>query len=420
MDRLVVSMSIGTASSKRIVQLDVLRGVAVLLVMAHHIVLQPDESGIFGPLENVMIRFGWSGVDLFFVLSGFLVGGLLLGELRSYQKLDVRRFIIRRGFKIWPSYFAYLAVVLLILLVQEHGNAHRALGHILPNFFHVQNYLGTARPHTWSLAVEEHFYVFLPLLMLLLLYRKKAPADAMAWLPVIGLALIVACTTMRYIVNADRPYDLATHYNPTHLRMDSLFFGVIIAYLYHFKGEFLAKIAAWRYSLLLGGIALVTPMTIVDIRDGWFVSVLGFTFLYVGYGLILIAVVYSTLNVGLLGKVIGSRLGKVIAFIGFFSYPIYLWHIELGRLPLQAFANRGLFMTLGPSWRWIVFSTMYLILAVGAGVVLGLLVERPALALRDMLFPARTAALDKTDLPLESNNLSPAITQEPGLIEAAQ
>lgn len=411
-------MSIGVATNKRMPQLDILRGVAVLLVIGHHIVLPPDESGIFGPFENMMVRFGWSGVDLFFVLSGFLVGGLLLKELRSYQRLDVRRFIIRRGFKIWPSYFVYLAVVLLILLVQEHGNAHRAFGHILPNFFHVQNYLGTARPHTWSLAVEEHFYVFLPLLMLLLLYRKTSPAGAIALLPVIGFALIVTCTTMRYLVNANRPYDPATHYNPTHLRMDSLFFGVIIAYLYHFKREFLAKICAWRYSLLLGGIALVAPMIIIDIREGWFVSVLGFTFLYVGYGLILIAVVHSPLEVGILGRVMGSRFGKTIAFIGVFSYPIYLWHIDLGRVPLQAFASRGLFITLSPSWRWIVFSTMYLVLAVGGGVVLGLLVEKPALALRDMFFPSRTASMDKTDL--DPDHLSPATTQEPGLIEAAR
>jgi len=412
-------MAIGTAGSKRMVQLDFLRGVAVLLVMSHHVVLRPDESGIFGPLENVMIRFGWSGVDLFFVLSGFLVGGLLLGELRSQQKLDVRRFIIRRGFKIWPSYFAYLAVLLLFLLVQQHGNAQRALGQILPNFLHLQNYLGSERPHTWSLAVEEHFYVFLPLLMLLLLYRKKAPADAIALLPVIGLVLIATCTSMRYIVNANRPYNPATHYNPTHLRMDSLFFGVMIAYLGHFKGEFLAKIAAWRYSLLLGGIALVAPMLIVDIQDGWFVSVLGFTFLYVGYGLILIAVVYSPLNVGLLGRVLGSRFGKTVAFIGFFSYPIYLWHIDLGRFPLLIFASKGLFITLGPSLRWIVFSTLYLVLAVGAGVVFGILVEKPALALRDMLFPSRTAAMDKIDLRLDSNHPSPATTREPRLIEGA-
>ena len=81
-------------SKKRLRQLDILRGVAVLLVIGHHVILQPEESGMFQPLVNVLIRFGWSGVDLFFVLSGFLVGGLLFSELRSRSVLDVRRFII--------------------------------------------------------------------------------------------------------------------------------------------------------------------------------------------------------------------------------------------------------------------------------------------------------------------------------------
>lgn len=369
-------------------QLDVLRGVAVLLVMGHHIVLQPDESGVFGPVENVFIRFGWSGVDLFFVLSGFLVGGLLFAELRTRNRLDVRRFIIRRGFKIWPSYFAYLFVVFMLLLVAEQGNAHRALGHILPNFFHVQNYFGTARPHTWSLAVEEHFYVFLPLLLLLLTFRNNR-----SWLralPYIGLAIIVGCTSLRFLMNAGRSYDPATHYNPTHLRMDSLFFGVLIGYFYHFKSEWLQKVGSYRYTLLLLGIGLVIPMTIIDIREGWFVSVFGFSLLYVGYGAILLAVIYTPLSDGLVGKLLASSFGKVLAFIGFFSYPIYLWHIDMARLPLHSLARAGFLSWLPASWRWIAFSVIYVAIATFAGVVLGLLIEKPALAMRDRFFPSRT------------------------------
>ena len=63
------------------------------------------------PIANLWMRFGWTGVDLFFVLSGFLVGGLLFRELRQQSGLDVRRFIIRRGFKIWPSYLVFLAAI---------------------------------------------------------------------------------------------------------------------------------------------------------------------------------------------------------------------------------------------------------------------------------------------------------------------
>jgi len=410
--------SFTTHDSKRMVQLDVLRGVAVLLVMGHHIVLQPNESGVFQPVENVLIRFGWSGVDLFFVLSGFLVGGLLFAELRARGKLDVRRFIIRRGFKIWPSYFVYLFVVFLILLAAEHGNAHRALGHILPNFFHVQNYLGTARPHTWSLAVEEHFYVFLPLLLLVLTLRKRNKQDLIGALPIIGIAIIVGCTSLRYVMNAGREYDPATHYNPTHLRMDSLFFGVLLGYFYHFKSTWLAKIGSYRYTLLFAGMAMVLPMTIIDIRYSWFVPVFGFLMLYLGYGLILLAVIYTPLSEGILGSVLGSSFGRVLAFIGFFSYPIYLWHIDLARLPLQALARTGFLSVLSPTWRWIAFTLIYVTLATSAGVVLGLLVERPALALRDRFFPSRTRAA--VNLAVASGNdhgLSGVKSTDPELVE---
>src|SRR5258706_313269 len=321
-------MSFFKSESKRLRQLDILRGVAVLLVIGHHVILQPEESGIFQPLVNVLIRFGWSGVDLFFVLSGFLVGGLLFTELRSRSVLDVRRFIIRRGFKIWPAYYAYLLTVFLLLLAREHGNVHRALGHILPNFFHIQNYLGTARPHTWSLAVEEHFYLLLHLLLLLLLrFGKRGRLPSISYFPFIAIGVMVLCTGLRYLAIAHQPFDPATHYNPTHLRMDSLFFGVLLGYLYHFKSTFLERVARHRHSLLFLGLALVCPMMVIDIRTGWFVAVIGFAMLYVGYGLILLAVIYTPIGEGKLCKLMGSSLGRLFAFVGFFSFSIYLLHI---------------------------------------------------------------------------------------------
>jgi peptidoglycan/LPS O-acetylase OafA/YrhL len=173
-------------------------------------------------------------------------------------------------------------------------------------------------------------------------------------------------------MNAGREYDPATHYNPTHLRMDSLFFGVLLGYFYHFKSTWLAKIGSYRYTLLFAGMAMVLPMTIIDIRYSKFVPVFGFLMLYLGYGLILLAVIYTPLSEGILGSVLGSSFGRVLAFIGFFSYPIYLWHIDLARLPLQALARTGFLSVLSPTWRWIAFTLIYVTLATSAGVVLGL------------------------------------------------
>src|SRR5262249_62023019 len=90
-------------SAGRLPQLDFLRGIAVLLVIANHLPgqLPIPSTGYFAPFVKVASDFGWTGVDLFFVLSGFLVGGLIFKEWQQRSAFDIRRFLIRRAFKIW-------------------------------------------------------------------------------------------------------------------------------------------------------------------------------------------------------------------------------------------------------------------------------------------------------------------------------
>src|SRR5690242_15756489 len=99
----------------RSLQLDFLRGIAILLVLFSHAPIG-SRSGIFTHLTGAMVRFGWTGVDLFFVLSGFLVGGLIFAELRKGARFDAKRFLIRRGFKIWPAYAIFIAFFFAKLL----------------------------------------------------------------------------------------------------------------------------------------------------------------------------------------------------------------------------------------------------------------------------------------------------------------
>src|SRR5580658_8107142 len=92
----------------RVLSLDVLRGVAILLVIGRHHFINPRDAGLLFVPAAVWHRYGWTGVDLFFVLSGFLVGGLLLKETLERGELHVPRFLVRREFKIWPSYYVFL------------------------------------------------------------------------------------------------------------------------------------------------------------------------------------------------------------------------------------------------------------------------------------------------------------------------
>jgi peptidoglycan/LPS O-acetylase OafA/YrhL len=127
----------------------------VFLVLARH-------TGI----DNRVIQAGWVGVDLFFVLSGFLISGLLFDEYKRLGSIAFKRFMIRRMFKLYPAFYTMLIV---------NYFAESALGHVsspaqyLTEATYLQNYLSPIWGHTWSLVVEEHFYILLPLFLLALI-----------------------------------------------------------------------------------------------------------------------------------------------------------------------------------------------------------------------------------------------------------
>lgn len=371
----------------RLRQLDVLRGVAILLVLCRHAIAPWWDAGRLERVVVFMQRLGWSGVDLFFVLSGFLIGGLMFKEIRKTGRLDVRRFFIRRGLKIWPAYFVFLAAA---LAMDTHRNGfHRAFRALMPNFIHLQNYLGSPRGITWSLGVEEHFYLALPLFLLIVLPRRRANGSMNA-VPIAACVLIVACTALRFI-NWNRKFDMYTQVTPTHLRIDGLFFGVLIAYLFHLKPDLLARIARHRLALLAAGLALVLPIGFAELFEHRWVWTIGFTMLYVGYGCILVACLYSPPG-DAFGNLLASRPAALLAWIGVFSYSIYLWQFDLAHDPITWY----LLPHLSRTHLTLYFATatlVYMTIAVLAGVLMSRLVEFPVLQLRDRLFPARADAV---------------------------
>ena len=121
---------------------------------------------------------GWTGVDLFFILSGFLIAGLLFKEIRSEGRLHVWRFWFRRGMKIWPCYFLVFGLWTAWNLIYYHNRDdaafHRHLETIVPNSFFFQNYnMSTSWFAAWTLAIEEHFYLLLPVVLLGVLWLAR-------------------------------------------------------------------------------------------------------------------------------------------------------------------------------------------------------------------------------------------------------
>src|SRR5437016_8612267 len=182
--------------------LDVLRGVAILLVLGRH-----SSYAYIRPWAII----GWSGVDLFFVLSGFLISGLLFSEYQQRGCIDVKQFWIRRGFKIYPSFYVLLMFT-AVLIWMKRGKLPMAL---LGDAFFLQGYAPHILEHGWSLAVEEHFYFVLPLVLLAMIRLSKHQANPFRWVPLVSVCLTTLCLYIRVHGSGQG----ATWFVATHLRV---------------------------------------------------------------------------------------------------------------------------------------------------------------------------------------------------------
>jgi peptidoglycan/LPS O-acetylase OafA/YrhL len=357
-------------------RLDVLRCIAVLLVVLFH-----------GPVRSRLARVGWVGVDLFFVLSGFLIAGLLFSEYKQRGGIVFKRFFIRRGFKIYPAFYVFLATGLLIEL---HGHRLSSLGQYLSEIFYVQNYAEFIYPHTWSLAVEEHFYILLPIFLLLLIRFSSNRADPFRNLPLAFVVVALTCLTLR-IVTAFRipPADLRLWLvarrvgAPTHERVDSLFFGVLLSYLVHFRPGFLDALFGrarnqWIFAIVAAG--MILPVLFVSDGNRFMITI-GLTMLYVGFGIVLMLCLYSR---GIVPPRLAGSLAAVgsgFAFVGMYSYSIYLWHLTAPYLAWH-FVRSSLPAT------QLSFDVVYFVVSIAFGIFMARLIEYPFLSLRDRIFPS--------------------------------
>lgn len=377
-------------SARRNHALDILRGIAILIVVLHHtepltIPGLPELSGAIGFAFWRFRMFGSSGIDLFFNLSGFLVGGLLIKELAKYQTINFPRFFLRRGFKIWPSYFVLLAVLAIFVPGAEnwlfHGEPWRNL------FVHglfLNNYLDqTHNTPLWTLAIEEHFYLLLPLVLSGLVWL-----GGLRKIGHLAVFMLLLCLGLRVMHLRLYPHD--GDFMLTHNRMDGLFFGVFLAWAW---SEFPDQIRAWtRHRWLMLGIvfALVSP-SFFFARKSPFLFSIGFTMLTLGYGLLLITAVAQGL-----GKFGDSLLGRGIQKVGFWSYNIYLWHFFLPVLlapvyrPAQFWLSR---CVPSPVIVLLLQVGFYVSLCIVAGWFFTRFVEGPFLRLRDKVLPSRTGAI---------------------------
>jgi len=363
----------GTRSTARgrLVELDFVRGIAIIMVMGFHFHTVRTGIPAIAAIEYPLKSFGREGVNLFFTLSGFLVGGLLLRQYAQTGRIDARRFIVRRMFRIWPAYYV---LILFHVLVRRHP-----LDTFLwQNLAHLQNYYGTSIAQTWSLAVEEHFYLLLPAL-LLLFARWHIRANALIGVLV---ALCVAVLAARSVAVAHG--ELADAFAFTQYRIDSLLFGVLLAALYWMKPDAYRRLAA-RVGLLVAVVLLLVAWLVFATPHFALDESLGYTLQAIGFCALIVLVLEHS------HRLSGSRIYRAVAWTGLYSYGIYLWH-SLALAPGDFLIHRSTALGLPPVVVWGIAIVAQFAIAIGLGYLTTRAVEYPFLRLRDAWFPDRRAA----------------------------
>ncbi len=334
-----------STTGRHLPALDGVRGLALLLVLAEHLLWSNPDVGA-SRWTRLLVSFhaaGWIGVDLFFVLSGFLITGILYDTLPSTHFF--RNFYARRALRIFPLYYSFL---LLLYLISRGAGAHWFATSTWHTLTYTENLLGggpvtTASwvniNHFWSLAVEEQFYLVWPLLLFLLRTRRRITLVAVCGaLLSFGMRLLLWHSPRV----AGNPYLL---YSWTPARLDGLLTGAALAMLLRSRRRDLLFRSC--RPVLLGGLLATTLFYLrypgfnfsrFPVISVWLPAILAVTYA---------ALLTEALRAAGIVKTLFST--RILRFFGRYSYGLYVVHLTLVELlsqPLRLFF-RGAFHSKG-------------------------------------------------------------------------
>jgi len=363
-----------------------LRFLAIITVVQFHvtwiyageqrIILDPDWIG-----SSLAVFFG---MDLFFMLSGFLIGSILLRSLETTGTQKIRRFYVRRVFRTFPSYYVvltYLALTTALTAAQWK--------HLPAEYLYATNFMPLGRQDIimfwgWSLALEEQFYLTVPVLFFVL-HRLKSERVRLGLLVALWLAALV----VRIVIYArHRPWtDLGLYdalYFRTHTRFDTLVAGIILAYV---QSRFGKQIGAWLKAPFHRALVAMPSLFCL-----WFLmnpTILGpanvqivhlftwgtvTTLMYFGALLLLLH------GDGWINRLLSWPFFRRAATLG---YGVYLVHIPLIDHALVPIAHVAQKKQISMLLVWPASLVAVMIASLLIGYVMHVLIEKPSLALRD-------------------------------------
>ncbi len=335
------------AHSERINVLDGLRAVAIMLVVAHHILYTMHNTGHYqvtsimgSPHLATFILNGWVGVHLFFVLSGFLITGQLMplqnkttaGERKEF----ILRFFKKRFFRIAPLYYLITTILLIVAIIgtlpQSLEHPLWWLGEYLKHLLFLNDYLTSNLGYVlWSLAVEAKFYLVSPFLVLALLQFDFIQKHKLFFAIILSYVLFKILAVL-YLTDVKDSLDFFFQVrSPFHMALDSLMAGVFCQLLWSEENirNFLSKKQAARLIFSVGFLlfiyltAFIRPYFLIPDGD---ISFFAKTFYFP-----LISLAFGCMLLGLLGKVDGYHIfeSAPLRGIAIISYSFYLIHAFL-------------------------------------------------------------------------------------------
>jgi peptidoglycan/LPS O-acetylase OafA/YrhL len=371
------------SAPSRLHGLDTLRALAIVAVMLYHLAYRMPES--LAPIAAL----GWTGVDLFFVLSGFLIGGQLLKPYLAGEQPSLADFYRRRAFRILPAYFVVLALYFFLPAWREAPLT--APWWQYPSFtwnLFVDFPSHRAFSHVWSLCVEEHFYLILPLLVLGLMRKPSLAKTVTLIAAIVALGIALRAYEFFHVIlpdgldqETDRsgPLFMERIYYPTWTRLDGLLCGVTLALIRIFRPAWWKTAARHGYMLLSLG-AITTTAAFRLFRWGYpsldnpMAILLGFPLLSLGLGFLVAGAVAD--NSPLRHPIPGANLIATLAF------SLYLTHKEIAHLDADYLSRIWNFHPDAQGWN---AAALYAATCLVAAALLYVCIERPFLQLRDQL-----------------------------------
>ena len=308
----------------RLYGLDHLRALAIILVFFFHYYIVSSGQPEWLP---EVASFGWTGVDLFFVLSRFLISTQLFSQIKQGLLISFKTFFIKRFFRIVPAFITTVGIYFCFPYFREKEALPplwKFLTFTQNLSLNLQDY-GTFS-HCWSLCVEEHFYLFLPIILIILQTSKLISKSY--WLLIalflLGFAIRIYSFNHLYLPKIQEEngwiYWYKFIYYPTYNRLDGLLVGVSIAGIYKFSPNLWNKLSQYGNQFIFLSLCILTiSYFLCEDQQTFHSSIFGFPLIAIGFGFMVLGAISPT-------SFLCKWKSKTTTFVATLSFATYLTH----------------------------------------------------------------------------------------------